>query len=50
MPLLGLRLNGYRENPPKKLFALGADEPISSEPAKGLKEGVVSDVVRGECE
>ena len=29
------------ENPrKKKLVAFGVDEPISSEPAKGLKEGV----------
>jgi len=33
----------------KILFALGADEPSSSEAAKGLKEGVVSDVMRGGC-
>jgi len=37
--------------PPKtKMFVVGADEPISSEPAKALKEGIVSDVVQGECE
>ena len=45
-PLLGCMLNGYRETPPKKnLFVVGADETSSSEPAKGQKERVVSDVV-----
>jgi len=40
-PSRGLRLDDCCENPPKKkLVAFGADEPDSSEPAKGLKEGV----------
>ena len=41
-PSRGLRLDECCENPPKKKFfiAFGADEPDSSEPAKGLKEGV----------
>ena len=30
-----------REPPEKKMVAFGADEPNSSEPAKGLKEGVL---------
>ena len=40
-PSRGLRLNGCRENPPKKkLVSFGEDKPNSSEPPKGLKEGV----------
>ena len=40
-PSRGLRLDECFENPPKtKLLAFGADKPNSSEPAKGLKEGV----------
>jgi len=40
-PSRGLRLDDCCENPPKKkLVAFSADEPNSSEPAKGLKEGV----------
>jgi len=40
-PSRGLRLDDCCENPPKKkLVAFGADEPDSSEFAKGLKEGV----------
>jgi len=47
-PSRGLRLDECCENPPKKnLFvAFDADEPDSSEPAKGLKEGVFQ--MRGE--
>jgi len=42
-PSRGLRLDECCENPPKtQIFfvAFGADEPDSSKPAKGLKEGV----------
>ena len=40
-PSRGLRLDDCCENPPKnKLVAFGVDEPDSSEPPKGLKEGV----------
>ena len=43
-------MNGYCENPRKaKLFALVADEPSSSGPAKGLKEGIVSHVKHEMC-
>jgi len=40
-PSRGLRLDGCCENPPNFfLVAFGVDERNSSEPAKGLKEGV----------
>ena len=40
-PTRGLRLMSVVRIPGKKnLVALGVDEPNSSEPAKGLKEGV----------
>jgi len=46
-PSRGLWLDDCCENPRrKKLVAFGADEPDSSEPAKGLKEGVFQ--MRGE--
>jgi len=40
-------MNGYKNIPRKKMFALDVDESSSSESAKRLKEGIVSDVLRG---
>ena len=42
-----VRMNGYKNIPRKKMFALDVDESSSSESAKRLKEGIVSDVLRG---